>query len=193
MMKIEENQIYNKGNKMSSSLQISDIIGCTDIELEQLGVFNAFWYTDNPYFIHPNLLVYNSIPEFHGAFDKVVLQINSVFDTLINVGFDQALQRFHYPEPSYTYIGHGDTETHPTGKGLTSKKARDSLTYLHNLLKNNSKLCSRGDIFQIIPIFQRGIGCDLISDLMFYVLREEFFCLHRKNLSRIRYYRYKKE
>ncbi|MGL4677233.1 MAG: hypothetical protein ACRCWI_06160 [Brevinema sp.] len=160
---------------MSNSLQISDIIGCKEEELEKLGVFNAFWYTDNPYFIHPNLLVYNDIPEFQGAFDKVAQQINSVFDTLVNVGFAEALQKFNYPEPSYTYIGHGNTDTHPAGKGFTNKKARDSLTYLHKLIDKNPKLCTRGDIFQVIPLFQRGVGCDLISDLMFYILRQEFF------------------
>ncbi|OON98671.1 MAG: hypothetical protein ATN35_04080 [Epulopiscium sp. Nele67-Bin004] len=160
---------------MNNSLQISDIIGCEEVDLENLGVFNAFWYTDNHYFIHPNLLIYNNIPEFQNAFDKVAQQINSVFDTLVNVGFIAALQKFNYPEPSYTYIGHGNTEAHPTGKGFTSKRASDSLKYLNTLISKNPNLRTRGDIFQVIPLFQRGVGCDLISDLMFYILRQEFF------------------
>ena len=157
---------------MNKSLQIHEIIGCEADKLEDLGVFNAYRYTDNPYFIHPNLLYHNKISEFLGSFDKIVQQITSVFKTMVLVNLDTALIKFNYPEPKYTYIGHGKDSV---GRGLTGNTARKCLEHFNNLIQENDTLKSRGDIFQLIPLFQKGIGCDLISDLMFSILREDFF------------------
>ena len=161
--------------KINKSLQIHEIIGCEVYELEKTGVFNAYRHTDNPYFIHPNLLYYNKISEFQGSFDKITQQIVSVFDTMISVDLNTAVQKFKYPEPPYTYIGHGEESGRSTGKGLVGSKARKCLEHFNNLIQKNTTIKLRGDIFQLIPLFQKGIGCDLISDLMFWILREEFF------------------
>jgi hypothetical protein len=85
--------------------------------------------------------------------------------------FNQALSMVCFTEISGTCLGNTFDGVH--GHGIGKKLGKQILHTLKSILDNESKLSPY--VFEILDIFQEGVGCDLISDLLIYVLQDTIY------------------
>lgn len=146
---------------------LSEYLNLTD-ELDNLGVFDALLDADSPFFINILRLKDTITPEFQNSYEH----INEFFRGIIklldhadapdmkDLFYRQAYNRFKFSEVNEINLGFAEGTT---GSGF-GKELRTQV------LKNGYKIvkagCKDPEIFQLMTLFEKGIGADRISDMI---------------------------
>ena len=139
-----------------------------------MGAFDTILDVDSRFFIDPVLLDACNIAEFIGAraktekyFAKIILLLTYAQNTR-DMYWKKADKMLSFTEITGTCLGYSQNNTsgNAIGKGL-----RD--TILHTI----KELITVGEkdptLFELLGVFQEGIGCDRVSDLLTFILAPE--------------------
>ena len=151
--------------------------------LEITGVFDVILDIDTRVFIDPALLELCTEPEFLDARKKVEKYFSDII-TLLRHSKSQtdmyrkrAERMLTFTELSGTCFGYSQNGTGGNAIGSVLRKT---------ILNTIQDLMTEGDtdpvLFELLGVFQEGIGCDRVSDLITFILREDI-C---KNISEYR-------
>ena len=157
--------------------------------LEITGVFDVILDIDTRVFIDPALLELCTEPEFLDARQKVEKYFSDII-TLLRHSKSQtdmyrkrAERMLTFTELSGTCFGYSQNGTGGNAIGSVLRKT---------ILNTIQDLMTEGDtdpvLFELLGVFQEGIGCDRVSDLITFILREDkvtyFLQIMRDSLSR---------
>lgn len=144
--------------------------------INQTGVFDVILDVDTRCFIDPALLELCDIPEFTDAHTKVTTYFSNIIHLLHSstqendLCWKEADKRLTFHELSGTCLGYSQTGT--SGNAIGSVLRR-------NILRTIKKILELGEndpvLFELLGVFQEKMGCDRISDLVTYILREEIY------------------
>lgn len=144
-------------------------------ELKLRGVLNAHLGIDNLLFVDPNLLTRVKIPEFHGAREDLTNYFSSVIKLLTksrekgDVAWREAEKRLTFQEEHGAALGYA-------GAGGYGRAVGPELAAA--LVERGHEIVSLGiddpEIFELIGLFQEGVGPDLLSDMAVAILRDRF-------------------
>lgn len=142
--------------------------------LEITGVFDVILDIDTRVFIDPALLELCTEPEFLDARKKVEKYFSDII-TLLRHSKSQtdmyrkrAERMLTFTELSGTCFGYSQNGTGGNAIGSVLRKT---------ILNTIQDLMTEGDtdpvLFELLGVFQEGIGCDRVSDLITFILRED--------------------
>jgi len=142
--------------------------------LESTGVFDVILDVDTRVFIDPALLELCVEPEFAEARTKVEHYFSNIITLLRHskqkgdMYWKRADSLLTFRELSGTCFGYSQNGTSGNAIGLVLRS---------NILSTIKELMTEGEIdpvlFELLGVFQEGIGCDRISDLITFILRED--------------------
>jgi hypothetical protein len=141
-------------------------------EMEDLGVFDPILERDSPFAINPKLLDSTTVPELRGGHDLVLQRFIDVMTLLehAEVGrgamWRSAFELFYFPEFAGASIGY--SAQRGDGRGWPR-------TLRHTTLITGKDIVDAGirnpRIFELVGLFQDGVGLDLVSDMIGTILR----------------------
>ena len=141
--------------------------------LEEMGVFNVILDVDTRVFIDPARLELCDAPEFADAKKKTEKYFANIITLLrhssqmSDMYWKRADHLLTFKEITGTCFGYSNNSTSGNGIGPTLRKA---------ILKTAKSLITEGEndptLFELLGVFQEDIGCDRISDLITFILRE---------------------
>ena len=140
--------------------------------LESTGVFDVILDVDTRVFIDPALLELCTEPEFVGARSKVEGYFSNIITLLRHskrsgdMYWRRADRLLTFRELSGTYFGYSQNGTGGNAIGAVLRDA---------ILNTIKELMTEGEtdpvLFELLGVFQEGIGCDRVSDLITFILR----------------------
>lgn len=155
--------------------------------LDSLGVFNSFLNLDTRLFIHPDLLKTSRIPELKNSYEKMLKHFSDIMKLLDNSQQEgdrfwrEADKRLSFPEFQGLCTGYSSTGTSGSGMGRI---------FRHKLLMTAKEIIKVGvkdpEIFELVGLFEEGIGCDRISDMVGRIISDDllrFTCRVFKKLD----------
>lgn len=156
------------------SITFSEQFNVSKSILESTGVFDVILDVDTRVFIDPALLELCTEPEFVDARSKVETYFANIITLLHHsrrcgdMYWKRADQLLTFRELSGTCFGYSQNGT---GGNAIGQVLRD------NILNTIKELMIEGEtdpvLFELLGVFQEGIGCDRVSDLITFILREE--------------------
>ena len=142
--------------------------------LEATGVFDIILDIDTRVFIDPALLELCVEPEFSGARKKVEKYFSNIITLLrhskrsTDMYWRRADRMLTFTELSGTCFGYSQNGTGGNAIGPVLRKS---------ILDTIKELMPEGEtdpiLFELLGVFQEGIGCDRVSDLITFILRED--------------------
>ena len=140
---------------------------------DETGSFNPVLDVDSKLFIDPALLPESSCPEFKGARAEVEHFFSGIIALLRNSSgpgdrfWKRASDLLSFTEIKGTCLGYSERGTSGNAIGRQLREG---------ILRSIKELIDAGArdpiIFELIGVFEEGIGCDRISDLLTYKLVE---------------------
>ena len=144
--------------------------------LEKHGVFDVILDVDTRVFVDPALLDICTIEEFSNAKEKVTKFFTNIITVLSHSKriedqfWKKADKLLTFKEVSWTCFGYSKDGTSGNAIGPVLRK---------KILYTLKELIVEGEsdpvLFELLGVFQENIGCDRISDLVTFVLRENIF------------------
>ena len=144
--------------------------------LEKHGVFDVILDVDTRVFVDPALLDICTIEEFSNAKEKVTKFFTNIITLLSHSKkiedqfWKKADKLLTFKEVSWTCFGYSKDGTSGNAIGPVLRK---------KILYTLKELIVEGEsdpvLFELLGVFQENIGCDRISDLVTFVLRENIF------------------
>lgn len=141
--------------------------------LEGTVVFDVLLDMDTRVFIDPALLELCNEPEFAGAHEKVERYFSGIITLLkhskreSDMYWHRADQLLTFHEISGSCFGYAKNGT--AGNAIGSELRRGILQTIQDLIHEGE---TDPTLFELLGVFQEGIGCDRISDLITFALRE---------------------
>ena len=137
-------------------------------ELDDAGVFDAVLEKDSAFFINVQRLKQTAVPEFLGSYTRIqefFAKIAEILDAADNKSpsdkfFREALRRFSFSEVNEINLGFGDSVI---GSGMGPKLRLQVINDAFDLVK---KGCKAPELFELIGLFEDGIGPDRLSDMI---------------------------
>jgi hypothetical protein len=153
-------------------LTFSDKFGVDEVWLQSKGIFNPTLDVDSPLFIDPFLLPHSNHKEFSEcAFEAYEAHFSEILRLLLiseNVGdkaWVAALNKFKFSEAKGmggTCLGYSANSTNH-GKAFGKTKSLRSLSWAQGVVRLGVK---DPEMFSSLPLFEDGVGPDLISDMI---------------------------
>lgn len=150
----------------------SEHFGVDPDAMEELGVFDPIIERDSPFAISPRLLDGTTAPELTGAHDKVLEHFSKVMALLEHATpgdslWKAAFRLFDFPEFAGASIGYSTQRGDGRGWPVNVRRAT---------LKTGKEIVDAGiknpRIFELVGLFQEGVGLDLVSDMIGTILRD---------------------
>ena len=141
--------------------------------LEKAGVFDVILDVDTRVFIDPALLELCTEPEFLDARAKVEGYFSDIITLLRHsktagdMYWRKAERMLTFSELSGTCFGYSQDGT--GGNAIGSVLRKNILTIMKELMIEGE---TDPVLFELLGVFQEGIGCDRVSDLITFILRE---------------------
>ena len=155
-------------------ITFSEQFNVAESVLENTGVFDVILDVDTRVFIDPALLELCTEPEFKDARKKVETYFSNIITLLRHskrkgdMYWKKADQLLTFRELSGTCFGYSQSGTAGNAIGEVLRNA---------ILTTIKELMIEGEtdpvLFELLGVFQEGIGCDRVSDLITFVLRED--------------------
>lgn len=155
--------------------RLSDVLGVTDKQLENKGVFNSFVGLDSKLHVDPGLLSIIKEKEFSKSSETVRKYFSSLIKIIENITtpgdtfYNRAVQLLTFRENESVALGYSDNSS--SGSGIGSALAKEILETARAIIKAGVK---DPEIFELIGLFEEGIGADRISDMVIKILDDEF-------------------
>jgi hypothetical protein len=154
-------------------IRISEALNIKPKQLEKHGVFNGFIDIDSQFYIDPRLLELITIPQLsnsHTTFRNYFNEVIKILDSIERRGdrsWREAYKRLIFREPKYILLGYSQSGN--PGSGIGPGIARGLIDTAHHIVKAGIK---DPQIFELIGLFEEGIGADRISDMTIRIILE---------------------
>lgn len=152
-------------------VSFSDYFGIDPDRLEILGAFDPLLGTDLPFAIDPKLLEESETPEITGAYNDILTRFRDVMALLEgsrlpdDIAWRRAVALLHFPEFQGPYLGFARTGV---GHGWGPVLQRQVATTAKQIIELGIR---DPHLFELLGVFEDGIGPDLISDMIGTLLR----------------------
>lgn len=149
------------------SLSLADHFGVAEALFDASGALDPILDVDTRLFIDPALVRVSQVPELKGSYDLVVEHFNQVLRVVSQIGtkgdrfWRQADKMLTFPEIRGLSIGYSSTGTNGSGMGPAMRAH-----LLDTVLQIVRAGVSDATIFQLVGIFEDGVGPDRISDML---------------------------
>lgn len=153
--------------------------------LEETGVFDVILDVDTRVFIDPALLELCEEPEFVNARVKVEEYLSNIITLLRHskqrrdMYWRKANRLLTFSELSGTCFGYSQNGT--GGKAIGPVLREVVLCTIQELINEGE---TDPVLFELLGVFQEGIGCDRISDLITFILREDILRYTQRVVTR---------
>lgn len=154
--------------------RLSSILKVSAKQLDKKGVFNAFVDIDSKLYIDPSLLHKPKIKEFKNSYAKFKTYFSEVLKLIDNSQtkndrfWREALKRLQFKE--FKYVALGYSVGNKSGNAIGPEIASNLLDTSHQIIKAGIK---DPIIFELIGLFEKGIGADRISDMTVHIIKED--------------------
>jgi hypothetical protein len=155
--------------------RLSAILGVSKNALEQKGVFNAFVDVDSNLYVDPSLLEKTKIKEFISSYLNLRAYFNTILKLIDNskkeddIFWRKAFKMLQFKEFKFVALGYSIGSK--SGNAIGREIAR-------NLLITASEIIEAGIkdpiIFELIGLFEKGVGADRISDMTIQIIKGNF-------------------
>jgi hypothetical protein len=154
--------------------RLSTYVGRTREEFENLGVYDTMIDFDSKLHIDAPLVFKTLIPEFNKAKEKITDYFKDVIRLLKHsngkdVMWRTAVNKLTFGEGLNTGLGYSNKGV--AGSGIGREMAVKIATTITEIIGAGIE---DPTIFELVPVFEKGIGPDRISDMMSFILKEEF-------------------
>lgn len=159
---------------LNMPIKFSEQFKVNDLTLKNTGVFDVILDVDTRVFVDPALIDTCTEPEFLGARRKIEEYFTNIITLLRHskkrgdMYWRQADHLLKFSELSWTCFGYSQNGTGGNGIGEVLR---------NNILNTMKELMVEGEIdpvlFELLSVFQEGVGCDRVSDLITFILTEE--------------------
>ncbi len=147
--------------------RLSDVLSVQASTLQKKGVFNGYVDIDSPVYIDPRLLAKCAHSEFHGSRQKLDAYFENIFKLIRHIKQEddpfwlEAKKRLKFKENNKLSLGlsSGDSHGHGIGDGLANEMVVSARQIIGAGIEDTT-------IFELMGLFNRGIGPDLISDMI---------------------------
>lgn len=167
-------------------ITFSEEFNISKSSINEASVFDVILDVDTRVFIDPALLDLCAEPEFFNAKGKVEAYFSNII-TLLNHSKKQgdmywrrADHLLAFRELSGTCFGYSQ---YGTSGNAIGRKLR------HSILSTIKELMTEGEtdpvLFELLGVFQEGIGCDRVSDLITFILREDIMNYTQRIVSKL--------
>ena len=156
--------------KVKFGNSFSSVFNITETAMKRIGVFDPTLDVDAKLFINPFLVPHSRQKEFSQcAFERYEAHFTEIYNLVKaskEVGdkpWRAALRKFQFSEArgmSGTCLGYAKRNT--KGHAFGPMKANQSLIWAHQVIELGVK---DPELFSSLPLFEDGIGVDLISDM----------------------------
>ena len=142
---------------------------------DSTGAFDAVLDGDARLFVDPFLLPFSSAPELKAGREIILKRFENILTLLANsnsqndLTWKEAERLLRFREIKGFNLGYGGEGSH--GSGMGPKLRKLLLTAAHEIV---SKGIRDPVIFELVGLFQEGIGCDRISDMACRILYDSF-------------------
>lgn len=157
-------------------IKFSEQYSISQDKIEELKVFDVIIDVDTRVFLDPALLKLTAVPEFEYARDKIEKYFSNIITLLKHTKnngdmyWKKADSLLKFKELSGTCFGYTQNGT---GGNAIGKVLRGSI------LLTIKELITSGEsdpiLFELLGVFQERVGCDRISDLITFILKNEIF------------------
>ena len=161
---------------MARVRKLNEVVGLSSSIFDELGIFNPLVGVDTHLFLDPALLRGAQLPEFKESYAKIVerfseiLKLLSVSKHKYDIAWRSAWGKTVFRETRGISIGYGSSTS--DGSGIGAKLAR-------RIIETASEILELGindpTLFEIIPLFEPGLGADRLSDMAISIIREDIF------------------
>lgn len=152
-------------------ITFADHFGVEETWMQSKGIFNPTLDVDSPLFIDPFLLFYSKHKEFSEcAFEAYnehfseILRLLNLSEEVGDKAWVRALSKFKFSEArgmGGTCLGYSANSTR--GRAFGKVKSARSLTWARDVVRLGVK---DPEMFSSLPLFEDGVGPDLISDMV---------------------------
>jgi len=152
-------------------IRFNQLFNLSEQDLDEKGIFNGFIDIDAKFHVDPSLLKTSQEPELSEAYQRFQEHFKQVIFLVENSKvkgdrlWREALQRLHFKEKPYIMLGYSVGDNH--GSAIGKKIAGQ-------LLETTKELVAVGIkdpvIFELIGLFEEGVGADRISDMAISVI-----------------------
>lgn len=164
--------------------KISTLLNVHSNELDEKGVFDGFVDIDARLHVDPSLLSISKIPEFEKSYEKFqnyfkdILIILSKIQTSNDIFHREVQRRLTFREIGSTALGYSKKGVagNAIGPGLAYQISETSISIVKAGLTDPV-------IFELVPLFEKNIGADRISDMTIAILITNFL-LFTQRISR---------
>lgn len=147
-------------------VSFSEHFNVDEEKLAEIEAFNPILNFDTKLFVEPLLLKDSSSPvirsslETYNKFFKDLLLLLKLSKEEGDKCWREAKSRVHFPEYKSTCIGYGSGSINGSGSGAElNDKILHSAKEIIDLAKESP------EIFQLLPLLEKGVGADIISDM----------------------------
>jgi hypothetical protein len=154
--------------------RLSTILKILAKDLDKKGVFNAFVDIDSKLYVDPSLLEKAKTKELknsHSSFLTYFGEVLKIIDNSKNendIFWRKAFQRLQFKEFKYAALGY--SVGNKSGNAIGPKLAKKLLHTSHDIIKAGIK---DPIIFELIGLFEEGIGADRISDMTIHIIKSD--------------------
>ena len=144
--------------------------------LKGSNAFNPIIDLDTKFFIDPALIELCKEPEFLNAREKITNFFSSIIFIIKHCKFKgdmfwkRADKILSFKEITGTCLGYSNEST--DGNAIGPKLREDILFTIKELVGTGA---DAPELFELLGVFQERVGCDRISDLITFVLRENIY------------------
>lgn len=170
------------------AISFCDEFGINKDELKKIGALDIILDLDTKYFIDPALLRNNHVLEFSNASKKVERYFEGIV-ALIKISnyendmyWKKADRLLKFKEIKGTCLGYSNNGT--SGNAIGKELRQGILKTIKELLKTGAV---EPIILEFLSVFQEKIGCDRISDLVTFILRNEIVLYTKRVLQELKY------
>ena len=179
-----------KKKKITNFIRFSSQYNIDPKKLDDLGVFDPILTIDTQLYIDPLLLKDSTESIFSNkGFTKLNVFFEDIFKiikgSLKNKNANNALWReaerkLHTKEIPGICLGYGISSI--TGRNLDREKRKIILNSARDIIEAG---LDDPDFFNLIPLIEKGIGADTISDLTSYIIEDEIIEYTKKILDQL--------
>jgi hypothetical protein len=154
------------------AVSVTDHFGFDKDKFDETNALDTILDVDSLYFLDPKLLMGSKIPEFENAYDKLTQNFSNVFKLLSESKtegdrlWDEAYKRLPGGELKGLNLGYS---SNTDGSGFGPQHRTDVLKSAKLILDLGVK---DPTFFELVGVFEKGIGSDRISDLVCQILKE---------------------
>ena len=155
--------------------KISTILNIASKDLNKKGVFDGFIDIDSRLHIDPSLLEISKIKDFKNSkasFDKYFNEVLAIIKSIKKEGdvfWREAHKRLQFKEIGNTALGYSDGGTE--GNAIGPKLALQILVTVSQIVEAG---IVDPAIFELVGMFEKGVGADRISDMTVNLLFDNF-------------------